>query len=268
MRALLLAALCVLIGTSLAAQAGSKQPPGFGKQGKVVRSGGDSGSSEAVDPEELPNWNKIGSDILDSAARDKMPIVVYFPNEGDNNDASWIGKELALISKDDARFVKFAPTDDREPNAWPVETNVPQCKLLSENPSRDFNIGVGKTTVVLCDWFGNEVQRFSTPPAAAALKSALGKVADEIESRAKTSRDAGNRAEAVKSLLKNFKDGYVGLEAQVETISLYTEIVDEAKAEAAKLAESADKSGLQALLKEMKGTDAQAAIEAEIKKLK
>ena len=284
MRMWLTMGLALMLAAPLTAQIGgggnsagnSKQPPGFGRKGGKVRSTGDSGG-ETVAPEEIPDWNKMSSDILNTAALEKLPIVIYFPNEEDDNEASFSGTELAELSESDALFIRFIATTDREPNAWPADTRVPQNRLMSDNPARDFEVPAGKSIVLLCDWFGNEVQRFSTTPAASTLKAAVGKVADKVEDNnkklqknhdaAKASLEAGNRAEALKSIKKNFKDGLVGLDAQVQTIDLYNSIVDAAKIEAAELAGASDKAGLQKLLKEMKETDAEKAIQEELDKL-
>ena len=66
-------------------------------------------------------------------------------------------------------------------------------------------------------------------------------------------------------LLKNFKDGQVGLEAQEESITLYHEIMDAAREELASLISDGDTDGLKKLAADMKKTDLEGEIKSAIK---
>ncbi|MBX3461060.1 MAG: hypothetical protein KF696_14025 [Planctomycetes bacterium] len=230
----------------------------------------------AVSPEELPAWNKASTEALESAAREKRPIVVLFPDENDN-DGAFAGKELAELSKTSALFVRMPYTADREKSPWAEESAVPTSKLLSDNPARDFNVPVGKATVLVLDWHGNEHNRLTTSVKANELQKHVEKVADKVKdindklektlAKAKDAHEKANRKEALKQIMSNFKGGIVGVPAQEETIRLYRAIMDEVRAEMAKLVESKDTAGLKTLQKDMRKTDVEKEINEAVKNL-
>jgi hypothetical protein len=230
-----------------------------------------------VDPESIPAWQKASSETLESAARDGKALIIYFPGEGDT-DASFADKELAEISKSDAVFIKIAYNEDREKSPWTEESVVPTSKILSDNPSRDYNIAVGKMALVIADSYGNEYTRLNKQPKADELKGYLKKVkenADKVSEKLKKNLDKANEAlaasdrkGALKLLLKNFGEGVVGLTAQEDSIRAYHDILDAARTEMAELTEKGDVTGLKALAKDFTKTDLEKEIDEAIKGLK
>lgn len=170
--------------------------------------------------------------------------------------------------------MRIAYNENRD-KAPASESPIPVSKLLSDNPARDYNVAVGKPLFVVADWFGNSYFRSDKKPSAAELKQMIdkipGKVEDANKKLAKT-YDAANtawtksdRSNALKSLLKNFKEDMVGLEAQENSIRLYHEIMDATRTKMNELHEKGDVDGLKGLAKEVKGTDVAKEVDAAIK---
>jgi hypothetical protein len=217
--------------------------------------------------------------VIESAAVEERPLVIYFPDENDS-DFELYGEDFAEISQMDAVFVKIPYTEDREESPWAEESDVPTSRLLSENPSREYDVKVGEPTVLVCDWHGNEYFRTDEKVKADALKRMIEKVADEVEDandklqkyydKAKAEYDEGDTGKALKYLLKNFDDGEgpLGLPAQEESIRLYHEIMDNARAKMEELVEAGDVDGLKDLEKEVKKTPLEDEIEDAVSELK
>lgn len=205
--------------------------------------------------------------------------MIWFPKEGET-DAAFADKDLADISKSDAVFIKIPFTEDREESPWAEKTVVPTSRLLSDNPSRDYDVPVGRTTILVTDSYGNEYFRLSSTPKADRLRMYLKRVQDQAESandklekyleKAREELEDGDRRKALRYLLRNFDDGDgpVGLEAQEESIRLYHSIMDNVRDEMKELIENGDVDGLKALEKEVKKTDLEDEIKTAIKELK
>ncbi|MCA8915812.1 MAG: hypothetical protein KDB90_10415 [Planctomycetes bacterium] len=238
--------------------------------------GGQARGPVALDPKGVPAWQKASTDAVESAAAEERPIVIYFPSE-EADDSEFYGEELAELSKADALFIKMTYTADREASPWAEGSVVPTSKLLSDNPARDYNVAVGRATVLVCDWFGNECYRTDVKIKAEKLSTMIGKVKDQVEDandklqknldKAQQFVDSADRKNAMKYLLKNFKEGLVGLGAQEDSIRLYHEVMDDARAEVAKLAAAKDSEALKALAKEFKKTDVEKDIDEALSKL-
>jgi hypothetical protein len=225
----------------------------------------------------MPAWQKSGASAIESAAADQRPIVVYFPDEA---DSSWelYGDDYAELSKTDGMFVKIPYTDDREVDPWAEKSVIPTSKLLSSNPSREYNVPVGKATIVVCDWYGNEYFRTDTKTKADKLKEMITKVAKLAEDsnkklqknldKASEANGKGKTKDAIKSLLNNFEDGIVGLEAQEGSIRLYHEIMDGIRAKKDELLEKGDMEGLKNLAKDVKKTELEKEIDEAMATLK
>ena len=203
--------------------------------------------------------------------------MIYFPGENDT-DASFADKELAEISKADAVFVRVAYTDDREASPWGDDSVLPASKILSDNPSREYNVAVGKMTLVIADSYGNEYSRLTKQPKATELKGYLAKVkehTDKTSEKLKKNLDKANEAlankdrkGALKLLLKNFGEDVVGLSPQEDSIRAYHDILDAARTEMGELVAKKDAAGLKALAKEFAKTDLEKEIDEAIKELK
>jgi hypothetical protein len=225
----------------------------------------------------MPAWQAPAAASIESAAADQRPIVVYFPDEVDG-DFVLYGDDFSELSKTDAMFIKIPYTDNREVDPWAETSVVPTSKLLSSNPSLAYNVPVGKATVVVCDWFGNEYLRTDTKVRADKLKEMIGKVAGLAEDankklqknldKAQAAKDKEKTKDAIKSLLSNFEDGYVGLEAQEGSIRLYHEIMDGIRAKKDELVEKGDLEGLKALAKDVKKTEVEKEIDEAMATLK
>ena len=203
--------------------------------------------------------------------------MIYFAEEN-ATDADFSGKDLAELSKTDAVFVKIAFTEDREVSPWAEESVVPTSKLLSDNPSRDYDVPVGRTTIIVADSYGNEYYRLSKTPKGDQLKAYISKVNDQSEKaseklqknldKAKDYLDKQDRKNAVKYLLKNFGEGVVGLTPQEESVRMYHEILDAARSELATMVENKDADGIKNLAKELKKTDMESEIDDALDSVK
>lgn len=217
--------------------------------------------------------------MIESAGVEERPLVIYFPDENDS-DFELYGEDFAEISKSDALFVKIPYTEDREESPWAEESEVPTSKLLSENPSREYDVRVGEPTVIVCDWHGNEYFRTDERVRADKLEMMIKRVADEVEDandkleryydRAKKEFDDGDVRKAIRYLMRNFDDGEgpVGLPAQEESIRLYHEIMDNARAKMEELIEKKDVDGLKDLEKEVRSTSLEDEVEEAIDSVK
>jgi hypothetical protein len=256
--------------------AGGSAPTG-GKVGRVDGPRGGNGGARgpvAADPEGIPAWDKPSKSAIETAAADQKPIVLYFPSEG-ATDHEFHGKDLAAISQTDAVFMKMPFTADREASPWATDSIVPASKLLSDNPARDYNVPVGKATVVVCDWFGNEYFRTDAKVKAPALKTMIDKVAKQVEDMDKKLQKnlekanemvaKADRKGALKLLVRNFNEGVVGIGAQEESIRTYHAIMDEVRSEVAKAASDGDTATLKALARDFKKTDVEKEISEALK---
>ena len=203
--------------------------------------------------------------------------MIYFAEEN-ATDADFSGKDLAELSKTDAVFVKIAFTEDREVSPWAEESIVPTSKLLSDNPSRDYDVPVGRTTIIVADSYGNEYYRLNKTPKGDQLKAYISRVNDQSEKaseklqknldKAKDYLDKQDRKNAVKYLLKNFGEGVVGLTPQEESVRMYHEILDAARSELATMVENKDADGIKNLAKELKKTDMESEIDDALDSVK
>jgi hypothetical protein len=223
-----------------------------------------------ADPAKKPSWASASTSTIESAAAEQRPIVLYFADE---NDSEWelYGEDFAALSQMDAMFIKIAYTADREVSPWAEESVVPTSKLLSDNPSREYNVRVGDQVVVVCDWYGNEYFRTDSKVRADKLKLMIGNVAKQVEDsnkklqkyldKAQADVDDSDNAGAIKNLLKNFKEDVVGLEAQEGSIRLYHSIMDSIREQKEKLVEKGDVDGLKDLAKIVKKTEMEKEID-------
>jgi hypothetical protein len=218
----------------------------------------------------MPSWAKASSDSIESASAEQRPIVLYFADEADS-DFEMYGEDFAELSKIDAMFMKIAYNADREVSPWAEESVVPTSKLLSDNPSREYDVKVGKATVIVCDWFGNEYFRTDNNVKADKLKAMIERVADEVEDANKKLQKNLDKANgyvekedqknAVKYLVKNFDEGVVGLDAQEASIRLYHEIMDSIRSQKDELVKKGDVDGLKELSKIVKKTELEKEID-------
>jgi hypothetical protein len=221
----------------------------------------------------MPSWQKPSTTSIESAAADKRPIVLYFPDEADSSFELY-GEDFAELSKTDGMFIKIPYTDDREVSPWAETSVVPTSKLLSENPSLAYDIDVGKATVVVCDWFGNEYFRTDTKVKTDKLKVMISKVSDLVEDsnkslqktldKAVASREKANTKDALKKLMDNFETGVVGLDAQEASIRVYHEIMHELREKKDALQEASDVNGLKELAKLVKKTELEKEVDDAI----
>ncbi|MBX3473689.1 MAG: hypothetical protein KF754_04840 [Planctomycetes bacterium] len=225
----------------------------------------------SINPADIPGWQTPSSKALETAAAQNLPLVIYFPGESDG-DASWMGRELAEMAKKDAIFIRIPYNADREKSVFD-ESLIPTSKLLSDNPSRDYKVPVGKATVLVADSWGNEYFRFATPPKHPDLKGAVDKVSDKVDGTNKKLQKTYDSAKAawekkdatatLAAIRKNFKEGVVGVAPQEETIRLYHELMDSVRSDVKGLAEKggadADKQ-----LKSMKNTYKGTAVAKDI----
>lgn len=192
-----------------------------------------------------------------------MPLIIYFTDEKDD-PAPFADQAFVDLAQSEAVFVKIPYTSfrDKAPNA--EDSVIPTSKLLSDNPSRDYKVPVGKMALIIADCHGNEYFRLTSVPKAKDLKATLDKVPAQVEKAesklrknydvAKTSWDKQDGANALKPILKNFKEGLVGLDAQQESISLYNQIIEAGLEKVKQAHDRGDNEALKGMSKDYKGT--------------
>lgn len=215
-----------------------------------------------------PSTCAASESVVTDAAESKKPLVLLIA-KGEGTCFKE-GDFSTLESR--AIFVKIPWRADKlEESASPVPTS----KLLSANPSAAYDVKGDKPCMLVCDWFGNEYYRVEGEVTVDALTKFLLKVNAEIKSnadklqknydKAKASRDDGDRKNAIKTILKNFKLGVVGFEPQVKTIELYNQIIEEGRTEAKDKHARNDLEGLKAMQKEFKDTELEPEIAEMLK---
>ncbi|MBX3475693.1 MAG: hypothetical protein KF754_15085 [Planctomycetes bacterium] len=219
--------------------------------------------------EKRPVWEKPDNKTLEKAAKDKKAVVLFFLEEGmDATGATKLlnGEDISKLSKEKAVFILIEYNNDRTPSL-DTGTPIPSSKLSSPNPSRDYNI----TTVpawLVCDYHGNEYSRFTRAPDGKQLATKVDEVKDAMEivnKRLQKNLDEANKLlEAkdtvgfLKSVMKNFKEGVVGLSAQEDTIRAYRSTLDKARQEVDTILADKPKDGekrLKDMQKTYKGTE-------------
>lgn len=217
-----------------------------GRNGKVEQSqkkGGKKGhgdNSGGVSKEERIVWFKAEAEVFEAAEKDKNPIVLYFPEADiDLMDAgeALYGEDICKVSDDSALFIMVEYNADRTPS-FDDGSKVPTSKLLSPNLSRDYNVS-RNPTYIICDWYGNEYERYTKTPSEKEVLKKLEGIKDEMEQldkklsetleSAKKALEAKELRDFFKAAQKNFKTGIVGLKSAEETISLYRKSLDEGR---------------------------------------
>ncbi|RIK62421.1 MAG: hypothetical protein DCC64_10070 [Planctomycetota bacterium] len=217
--------------------------------------------------------------MLENAAAGKQALLIFFPGESEEQqgDGYLAGKDYKDLDGRLAQFVRVPYTTDRE--AAPcADSIVPTSKILSDNPTRDYNVKA-YPTFIIADSYGNEVFRLSgKKPLAKELEDYFNKVSSKVEDtqkklqknldEAKKAWESKDAAKAMKAIRTNFKDGVVGLDAQNETIRVYHEIVESTRSEISTLAAdgSADAvKKLKAMKATFKGTEVEKNIDEALK---
>lgn len=218
------------------------------------------------------DWKKPDATVLESAQAGDKPILIFFAGESEEQNSAGYMNEPSIKDLVDAKaiFVKVPYTSDKE-KAPSTDSPVPVSRLLSDNPTRDYDVR-SYPTFVVADKFGNEYFRIqSKKPQAKELEALFEQVAGKAEDASKKLQkhlDAANkawgqkdRANALKSVLRVFKEGYVGLSPVEPTVRLYNEILEDARAEIKRLRESNDMKGLKALKAVLRGTEAEKEVD-------
>lgn len=223
-------------------------------------------------PVDSPSFQRPGSDVLENAANGKQAIFIFFPGEKDDSNSCFGGADYKAL-EGSAQFVAIPYNSDREPSPATEESLVPTSKLLSDNPSRDYGIKAYPAFIV-ADSFGNVILSLSgKKPTAKELDTAFSKVSAKMEDNSKklqrrldTARKAWEAKDATKAMSEvrgNFKDGLVGYDAQNETVRIYHEIVEAARAQVDTLKGDTSADAVKTL-KAMKNTFKNTEIEKSI----
>jgi len=222
-----------------------------GGAGPIGPGGGGGGGRGALKADGIIGWEPSTPKTLEKAATDSKPILIYFPGEGPeyNYDGYFYGKDLKDLADKKAVFIRVAYTSDRAPVPYSEQSPIPLNKIAGDNPSRDYGIKTYPTFIV-ADQNGNPHFRIEgkkpsakdleayfdkVPEAATKANEKLQKNLDEAKKLWEKKDSKG----AVAMLLKNFKDGAVGLAAAEGGIKLYRELLENARA---KLKDIGDKS--------------------------
>lgn len=223
---------------------------------------------------DAPAWERPSSSVLEKAAAEKLALLLFFPGEAEEKagDGYLSGKEIMELSQKSAQFVRIPYNADREAAPNTGDSVVPFSKLLSDNPSRDYNVK-SYPTFIVADSYGNELYRVSgKKPTAKELSEQFGQVAKKMEDNskklarnletAKKAWEGKDYSKVLRPVLANFKDGLVGYDEQNDTIRLYHEVLESARAELGTLSDGSAESVKK--LKAMKATFKGTALEKDI----
>jgi hypothetical protein len=218
-----------------------------------------------VDPAHVVRFQAPSNDLLESAQREQHPLVVVIVPSDQDNERLLYGQDFADMSREKATFVKVVDSGDRDRPAWEVNSTVPTSPLLSANPARDFNAPAGRITILVCDWFGNEYQRFQGNVRANSLERTVQGMEQLVEGetrrlerlyeRAEQSHEREDVSGTVRSLVRVFAVGRTGLEPVEKASRLYHELCDKARQDVEKLVADGDEAGLRELERTFRNTD-------------
>lgn len=229
------------------------------------------------------DWQVAKIDKIESYQKKKKPIILFFMEEEmDAVDGSREihDKELAAMAKKgDAVFLLVEYNGDRTPSL-DTGSPIPTSKLASPNPGREYNI-TKYPSLLVCDYHGNEHNRFDKCPTVKDLKKKLEGLADAMEAAeqrlrknvdiAKGQLEKKDYRNFFKTLFKNFGEGIVGLDAQNEGIKMYREVIDTTREEINEILEKRPEDGsarLKALSKDFRDTELRKEIDDAMKILK
>lgn len=223
-------------------------------------------------PVDSPSFQRPSSEVLENAANGKQAIFIFFPGEKDDANSYFGGADYKAL-EGSAQFVAIPYNSDREPSPVTEESLVPTSKLLSDNPSRDYGIKA-YPAFVIADSYGNVVLSLNgKKPAAKELETAFGKVSAKMDDNAKKlqrrldnakkSWEAKDSIKAMSEIRGNFKDGLVGYDAQNETIRVYHEVIEAARAQVESLKADGSAEAIKSL-KAMKSTFKDTELEKSI----
>jgi hypothetical protein len=171
-----------------------------------------------------------------------VPMSVWMSDPGLAQHAA---SAIAATGNDPRRFIVGHPANSKNP-----KTGAP-LKIAAKSVPK-FTAGAGLKAAVA-----------GKKPAAKELEAAFGKVSAKMDDNAKKlqrrldnakkSWEAKDASKAMGEIRGNFKDGLVGYDAQNETIRIYHEVVDAARAQVDALKAEGSADSVKAL-KAMKGT--------------
>ncbi len=189
--------------------------------------------------------------------------MVLFPKEGTDITTYFSGQEYVDMKDGDAVFIAIPYTSDRTPAPGAKESIVPISPLTSDNPARDFRIGVREEVVLVLDCYGNLSSvgmKFTRKPSAKELKDVIAQMPKKIDTLNKklekdlksvtTALEKGDRIKAFKDAVKILESGVVGYNASAEAAKVYNDICDQVRAEIAEL-KGADPKEAQSKLNEL-----------------
>ncbi len=259
----------------------------YGRDGKGSRSGpkkwgGESGDS-VISPEELIDWKVARLAVIEEVQKKKKPVVLFFIEEG--MDAVTASREihdaeLATMAKDgEAFFLLVEHNADRTPSLS-TGSPIPTSLLTDANLGRAYNIST-YPSLLICDPHGNEYRRFSRAPGAGDIKKRIEEVSAFMEvtehklrknlDLAKAKLESKDLRNFFKIVLKNFREGVVGLDAQNESIKVYREVLDNARDEIDEILEDRPRDAmtrLRAMSKSFRDTELDKEIDDAIEIIK
>lgn len=201
----------------------------------------------------------LRANTLEEVQKTKKPVVLYFIEEGITAveaSRNIHDEELATLAKDgEAMFLIVEHNPDRTPS-MDTGSPIPISKLSNPNPGREYNI-TRYPSVLVCDWHGNMYQDYNRVPSNRDIKRQIERVSEsmkQVEQRLTRNLDAAKAAlekddsrSFIRSVLNNFRQGYVGLEAQQESIRLYRELLDKTRDEIARILDDRPDDGVATL---------------------
>lgn len=216
----------------------------------------------------MVEWQSASNRALELAQAGNKPILIFFPaKEGISTlDGFVYGDDYKKLAEDKAIFVRVAHNADRTPAPFAGESPIPQLRLASDNPSREYKI-TQYPTFIIADKYGNEVRRLTSvkPPTVKDLETYFAEVPGKVETINKEMAknlesvqkawEKKNAKEVIKAARRNFERGVVGLEAQQETIRIYNEALDSLRDEIKGLDAKKDAGKLKNLEREYRGTE-------------
>jgi hypothetical protein len=213
----------------------------------------------------MPRFQAPSAELIERSQREEQPIVIVFVPAEQDNDRLLYGEDFAELSRAKALFIKVVDRGDRTRPSWEAESTVPTPKILSANPARDYDVPVGRTTILVCDWFGNEYSRLAGNSRANVIERSVDGIQRQVEAdvrrlerqveRVEQSIERDDVGGAVRALLRIFGEGKAGLKPIEDAARLYHKLCDDARVTLEKLVDEGDEAGIRELERTFRNTD-------------
>jgi hypothetical protein len=242
-------------------------------------------------------WYKPESWVLNEVKANTKPVVLYFVDKDDEDSRKAInGEKVAEYSAEKAFFVivekpaKSDPPaaarnrdvtgekrDSEKASEAEVKSPLPVDKLNAADRWEAYGIRASGT-VIVADWFGNQMTRFDvTPRGEAPLVRAIDQVPDAFKQterrlegelrKVETQFERNNDGAAMKAVMRLFKLDVVGHTPYNTAVERYTVLVTRGRDRVKALEAEGDMAGLRRMRMDFRGSELETEIDSAVSRI-